>query len=54
MLKKAKTCDKCRANEGRNECSLGYPVKEWIPMDKCPKPLTIKQLIYSQKYDPKN
>lgn len=50
ILKKTKTCDGCRASEGRNECSLGYYCKDWKPMEMCPKPKTIRQLIdYGRK-----
>lgn len=48
-LKKAKTCDGCRASEGRNECSIGYQCTDWTPLEPCPKPKTIRQLIDSSK-----
>ncbi len=48
-LKKAKTCDGCRANEGANSCSLGYWLKDWVPLEPCPKPKTIRQLIDAPK-----
>lgn len=44
-LKNAKTCNNCRASEGRNECSIGYQCTDWTPLEPCPKPKTIQQLI---------
>lgn len=53
-----KTCDNCRAYESGGYCSLDYkvdkiyyggiggPVIGAIPMEECPKPRTITQLIY--------
>lgn len=38
------TCNKCRASERHNECSLGYRC------DSYTKPLTIQQLIDAPKY----
>ena len=43
------TCNKCRASEFHNECSLGYWCESYTPKEPCPKPLTIRQLIDAPK-----
>ena len=43
------TCNKCRASEFHNECSLGYWCESYTPKEPCPKPLTIKELINASK-----
>jgi len=43
------TCNKCRASEFHNECSLGYYCYNYTPKEPCPKPLTIQQLINQSK-----
>ena len=43
------TCNKCRASESHNECSLGYLCHDYTPKEPCPKPLTIRQLIDAPK-----
>jgi hypothetical protein len=44
------TCNKCRASEFHNECSLGYSCDNYTPKEPCPKPLTIHALINAPKY----
>jgi len=44
------TCNKCRASEFHNECSLGYSCDSYTPKEPCPKPKTIKQLINAPKF----
>ena len=44
-----RTCEGCRASEFHNECSLGYACKEYTPLEPCPKPRTIRQLIDAPK-----
>jgi hypothetical protein len=44
-----KTCEGCRASEFHNECSLGYACREYTPLEPCPKPRTIRQLIDAPK-----
>jgi hypothetical protein len=44
-FKKARTCEGCRASEGRNECSIGFQCRNWKPLDVCPKPKTYHELI---------
>ena len=46
------TCNKCRAAELHNKCSLGYRCDSYTPKEPCPKPLTIKQLIDASKSCP--
>ena len=54
-----KTCNKCKALEdiGSNmlklSCELGYAQDKGVPMEKCPKPLTTKQL-YTELQKQKN
>jgi len=43
------TCNKCRASEFHNECSLGFWCESYTPREPCPKPLTINQLINAPK-----
>jgi len=54
MSKKIKkTCEGCRAYEYINNvdrsCTLGYYQDYGTPMEQCPKPKTIKQLINAEK-----
>jgi hypothetical protein len=49
IIKKPKNCNRCRASEAHNECSLGYQCNDWIPFEPCPKPTTIRQLIDAGK-----
>lgn len=50
VLGRNKSCNKCRASENHNECSLGYVCKDYKPLEPCPKPLTIKALVESIKF----
>jgi hypothetical protein len=48
-LKQYKTCTGCRANENANECSLYFALRDYKPLELCPKPKTIVQLINASK-----
>ena len=40
-----RSCNGCRASEAHNDCSLGYACKDYRPLEPCPKPKTIKELL---------
>jgi hypothetical protein len=50
-ISQKRTCNRCQAYGywyGRNSshiCSLGYAMREGVPIEPCPKPLKIKDLM---------
>lgn len=58
-MRMKKTCDGCRALEPDIyrlwQCSLHYKidVKQGVPLEPCPKPRTIKQLVHLPRKEQK-
>jgi hypothetical protein len=44
-----RSCHLCKASESDNECSLGFPCRDYKPILKCPKPLTYDQYVFAYK-----